>query len=135
MSLARTGEGRRSGIRPAALESASPSPSSFTHSSSPILCHLRMMLNLRRFLSGLSPPRLLILALIACALLLVPTYIHLRPDLSDSSTTLWAPGGVQRGGAAGAGGLLRVLSEDGKVNSSVLDGGVIMPRLGNETLK
>lgn len=90
----------------------------------------------RRLLTALSPPRLLLLALVCGALLLLPTYYLLKPDAPTGTSSIWAPGGAERGGAAGAGGVLRALTGAGdKVDDSVLEGGVIMPRLGNETLK
>lgn len=89
----------------------------------------------RRFLSALSPPRLLLLSIVCGALLLVPTYYVLKPDSPTGTSSIWAPSAVERGGAAGAGGVMRALTGEDKVDRSVLEGGVIMPRLGNETLK
>jgi len=89
----------------------------------------------RRLMSALSAPRLLIAALFCGALLLVPTYYLLKPDASTLTSSIWAPERAQRGGPAGAGGVLRALTGADAVASSVLSGAVIMPRLGNETLK
>jgi len=77
-------------------------------------------------------PPLLGLALIACTLILLPTYLVLRPsiDTYEQHSALWAQGGVQRGGAVGANAVL--LKE---VNQQVKMGGVIMPKLGNATAK
>jgi len=77
-------------------------------------------------------PPLLLLSLLACLVILLPTYLVLRPsiDTYEHHSALWAEGGVQRGGAVGANAVL--LKE---VNEQVKMGGVIMPKLGNATAK
>ncbi|KAM0756565.1 hypothetical protein T439DRAFT_282338 [Meredithblackwellia eburnea MCA 4105] len=104
---------------------------------------------LRRF--G-SPPRLILVALFASALLLVPTFFVLSPsfDTPDEHNALWAAGSVNvgqvgrslPGGVAVANKALDQMEftgpeaeRDRKVAELLMQGGVIMPKLKNETLK
>lgn len=92
---------------------------------------------LAAFLRRFSPTRLLIVALLAATLILLPTYIVLRGsfDTPEAHNALWAEGGV---GLAQGTPLVQFkvpLTPEEQIAELVLHGGVIMPKLGNETVK
>lgn len=80
--------------------------------------------------AALRPGNRFLLLVLACAtLILVPTWWILRDsfDSPEAHAALWAPGGVQTYRAP--------LSPEEQIAELVLHGGVIMPKLGNETVK
>ncbi|GAA5923389.1 flavin-linked sulfhydryl oxidase [Sporobolomyces koalae] len=82
------------------------------------------------------PPPLVYLTLLASAILLVPTYLVLRPsfDTPDVHNALWAPGSISRGGPVGANAILRQDALN-PIDDEVRFGATIMPKLGNATAK
>ncbi|GAA6064541.1 hypothetical protein JCM10212_005645 [Sporobolomyces blumeae] len=82
-----------------------------------------------------SPPLITLFAL-ACVVILLPTYVVLRPsfDSPEVHNARWAPGSVARGGPVGAHQVLAAADAD-ELDDSVKFGQVIMPKLGNATAK
>lgn len=77
--------------------------------------------------------RLLLLVALCATLILLPTWWLLRDsfDTEAAHNALWAPGGVQ----SPAGLYKAPLTPEEQIAELVLHGGVIMPKLGNETVK
>ncbi|GAA6011844.1 hypothetical protein JCM11491_000769 [Sporobolomyces phaffii] len=74
-------------------------------------------------------PPLVLLTALASLMILVPTWFLLRDSFDSSAVhnATWAPGSVSRGGPVGANAML--------FDEGVLNGGTIMPKLGNATAK
>lgn len=89
------------------------------------------------FLRRFSPTRLLLVALLAGGLILLPTWLVLERsfDTPEAHNALWAEGGVALAQATPLVQFKAPLTPEEQIAELVLHGGVIMPKLGNETVK
>lgn len=86
------------------------------------------------FLRRLTPTRFLFITLATALLLLLPTWLVLRGsfDTEEAHNALWAPGG---GVGMPVAAYKAPLTPEEQIAELVLHGGVVMPKLGNETIK